>query len=163
MPKMVSVLVEGLLPISDGARDFVTKRFKNREIYLGLDAAILMGDSTVLVTGLLLLPYFIFISSFLPGNKVLPVGTVDASIWYVAIAVGLSKGNMVKSLINGIITLPIILWVSTAMAPILTEVAKSIQYPLPELTAGVLGVTGVTTGAEWPAYLLTLASKFFVR
>jgi len=163
MPKMVSILVEGLLPVSEGARDFVTKKFKNREIYLGLDAAVLMGDSSVLATGLLLLPYFILISTVLPGNGVLPIGTLDATIWYVAIAVGLANGNIIKAFINGLITLPIILWVSTAMAPLLTKVAIAIQYQMPDLTSGALGVTGVTTGAEWPAWLLTLIAKIFAQ
>jgi PTS system galactitol-specific IIC component len=159
MPMIVGVLVEGLLPISEGAREFVTKRFAGKEVYLGLDAAVLMGNPAVLATGLILLPYFILISAVLPGNQVIPIGTLDASIWYVAIAVGLANGNIIKGLINGLITLPVILWVSTFMAPLLTGVARSIQYDLPDIAAKAVGVTAVTTGAEWPAWLITVFAQ----
>lgn len=38
-PRMIRLIVEGLMPISDGARKFFQKYFKGREVYIGLDTA----------------------------------------------------------------------------------------------------------------------------
>ncbi|MFQ7120674.1 MAG: PTS transporter subunit IIC, partial [Intestinibacter sp.] len=40
IPKMAALLMEGLLPVSEAAQEFIEKRFKNRgKIYIGLDSA----------------------------------------------------------------------------------------------------------------------------
>ncbi len=39
MPRMVKILMEGLMPVSESARTWLNKRFGEREIYIGLDAA----------------------------------------------------------------------------------------------------------------------------
>lgn len=152
MPMMIGVLVEGLMPLSEAAREFVQKRFAGAEIYLGLDAAVLMGQPSVLATGFLLVPYWILISTVLPGNQVFPIASLTGPIWYAAFGVAWAKGNIVKGFINGLITLPIVLWTATALAPILTQVAQAINFDMP--SAG-LGVTAVVTGAETP-YLLII-------
>lgn len=43
MPRMVKILMEGLLPVSESAREWLNKRFGDREIYIGLDAAVALG------------------------------------------------------------------------------------------------------------------------
>ncbi|TVQ98225.1 MAG: PTS galactitol transporter subunit IIC, partial [Spirochaetaceae bacterium] len=43
MPRMVALLMEGLIPLSEAAREFLQKRASGREIYLGLDSAIAIG------------------------------------------------------------------------------------------------------------------------
>ncbi len=40
LPRMVSILMEGLIPVSEAANEFMQKRASGREIYIGLDAAI---------------------------------------------------------------------------------------------------------------------------
>jgi PTS system galactitol-specific IIC component len=160
MPIMIGILVEGLMPLSEAAREWVQKRFAGREVYLGLDAAVLMGEPSVLATGFLLVPYWILMSTVLPGNKVLPIASLSAPIWYTAFAVAWAGGNIVKAFISGLISLPIVLWTSTAIAPLLTQVARAIQYDLP--AAGV-GVTAVVTGAEPPALLIVQIIRALLR
>src|SRR5690606_35519731 len=43
LPRMVKVIMEGLMPISDAAKEFMEKRFKGQEFYIGLDSAITLG------------------------------------------------------------------------------------------------------------------------
>jgi PTS system galactitol-specific IIC component len=43
LPRMVKILMEGLIPVSEAARSFVQKRAGDREILVGLDSAILIG------------------------------------------------------------------------------------------------------------------------
>ena len=43
MPRMVALLMEGLIPISEGARSYIQKRFPGKNVYIGLDTAIVIG------------------------------------------------------------------------------------------------------------------------
>ncbi|MDR1894591.1 MAG: PTS galactitol transporter subunit IIC, partial [Spirochaetales bacterium] len=73
IPKMAAMLMEGLLPISDSASDFISKRFSSRgKIYIGLDSAVGIGHPTTLAVSLVLVPLTVFLAVVLPGNKVLP-------------------------------------------------------------------------------------------
>ena len=73
IPKMAAMLMEGLIPISDSAQEFVSKRFKNRgKIYIGLDSAVGIGHPTTLSVSLVLVPITIILAAILPGNRVLP-------------------------------------------------------------------------------------------
>ncbi len=38
MPRMVKILMEGLMPVSESARTWLNKRFGEREIYYSIDA-----------------------------------------------------------------------------------------------------------------------------
>ncbi|MEX8993413.1 PTS sugar transporter subunit IIC SgcC, partial [Salmonella enterica] len=54
-PRMIRLIVEGLMPISDGARKFFQKHFKGREVFIGLDTAVTLGHPTTIAVGLLLI------------------------------------------------------------------------------------------------------------
>ena len=61
IPRMASLLMEGLLPVSDAASDFVEKRFSNRgKIYIGLDSAVGVGHPVTLAISFVLVPLCIF-------------------------------------------------------------------------------------------------------
>ena len=74
MPRMVKILMEGLMPVSESAREWLNKRFGDREINIGLDAAVLLGHPSVIATALILTPITVLIAVVLPGNAVLPFG-----------------------------------------------------------------------------------------
>ena len=73
LPKMIDVLIEGLISVRDAAEKQLKIWFPNREFYIGMDTALLIGDSSVLATGLLLIPITILLAFILPGNEMLPV------------------------------------------------------------------------------------------
>ncbi|MBJ5150729.1 PTS galactitol transporter subunit IIC, partial [Salmonella enterica subsp. enterica serovar Typhimurium] len=75
MPRMVKLLMEGLLPLSDAVRSFLKKRYPDRhDLYIGLDIAVAVGHPSVLSTALLLIPVAVLLSVVLPGNRLLPLG-----------------------------------------------------------------------------------------
>ena len=45
-PKMIGILMEGLVPVSEGAQQFLEKKAPGRELFIGLDPAIGTGDAT---------------------------------------------------------------------------------------------------------------------
>lgn len=73
-PRMVKIIVEGLLPISEAAKGFFNKRFNGKEVFIGLDSAVTLGLPTTQIVGTMLIPITLVLAVILPGNKVLPLG-----------------------------------------------------------------------------------------
>lgn len=128
LPKMVAVLMEALIPISDGAQEFVRKRFPGRSVYIGLDSAIAIGAPAVIAVSLLLVPITLLLAVILPGNNVLPLVDLATIPFIICIMVPIFKGNLIRSLIGGTIAMAVTLLIATAMAPQVTSVANSVGF-----------------------------------
>ena len=104
MPKIVKCIMEGLMPLSERAKEILSKRFGNSEFYIGLDPAVLLGDPQVVTVGLLFIPLTILIAVIVPGNMILPFGDLATIGFFIAIAVAVHKGNLFRSIISGSFT-----------------------------------------------------------
>lgn len=120
MPRMVKILMEGLIPISKSIKNFSRDKYGDRELYIGLDASITVGHPAVMSTALILVPITLFLAVILPGNRVLPFGDLATIPFYVAFIVCFRKGNIVHSVIVGSILISISLYMATNFAPVHT-------------------------------------------
>ncbi len=127
LPRMVSILMEGLTTISEAARDFMAKRFKGRDLYLGLDAAILIGHPSTLAASLILIPITIVLAIILPGNRMMPFADFAAIPFFVCMLVPITRGNVVRMVILGTIGAAAGLYMASWMAPLQTEAAMKIN------------------------------------
>ena len=137
IPKMTALFMEGLIPISEGAKNFTKKKFKGRELYIGLDAAVVSGNPDVITTSLIVIPLTILLAVILPGNRVLPFADLAVVPFRVAMVVALTRGNLFKNIVIGLCTTAAILLAGTQTAPVLTELAQSVGIDL-SLAAGAL-------------------------
>lgn len=144
MPRMVKILMEGLVPISEAVRDFLQEKYEGRDLYIGLDAALATGHPSVLSTALILVPITLFLAVILPGNKVLPFGDLATIPFYVAFIVCFRKGNIVQSVITGTIVLAISLFMATNYAPVHTELLQQANM----MPKGVAIVSSIDTGGN---------------
>lgn len=122
-PMISKLFMQALQPLADAMSEFMKKKFKDREVYIGLDWPILAGRSEIWVTAILLVPVFIGYALILPGNEVLPL----AGVINYAVAVGgllLTGGNLARMLVLGVISMPIYLYVGTYLVPILSGLAE---------------------------------------
>ena len=60
MPMVVKLIMEGLIPISEAARNLLDKHFKGSDLKIGLDPALLLGDSQVIAASLIFVPLTVF-------------------------------------------------------------------------------------------------------
>ncbi|PTM58463.1 PTS galactitol transporter subunit IIC [Desmospora activa] len=134
MPRMVKILMEGLMPISQSAREFLHKRFGTKDIYIGLDAAVAIGHPSVIATALILVPITVVLAIILPGNNVLPFGDLATIPFIVAFIVGAARGNIVHSVIVGTVMIALSLYMATDIAPLHTDMANNAQFNIPEGT-----------------------------
>jgi len=139
-PKMVGIMMEGLVPISEAVRDFTKTKFK-RELYIGLDAAILTGFPENLAVGILLIPISLLLAFILPGNKVLPMGDLAiAGPFLIATCMPFLKGNVVRGLITGTVIFTIVLYVSGFLGPI---------YSTAAVASGAAARLNIPSGTVW--------------
>lgn len=156
MPRMVKLLMEGLIPISEGARDMLKKSGSKRTIYLGMDAAMSTGAPATLSTGLILVPITLFIAAILPGNRVLPFGDLATIPFYVSLVVARRKGNIVNSVITGAIVITFALLMATNFAPVHTEMMRgAIKFP-----AGATQLSSLDMGGNFLNWILLKLSQF---
>lgn len=131
MPKMVAILMEGLIPISEAAREFMAKHFGDREIFIGLDAAVSLGEPSVIAVGLLLVPITILLAIVLPGNNLLPFADLAVIPFIVCLITAMSKGNVIRALIVGTVVMACVLLMATNLAPIETQMAVTAGIKMP--------------------------------
>lgn len=153
MPQVVKHIMTGLLPVSESAKKMLEKRFKGGNFYIGLDPALLLGDSTVVTASLIFIPLTILIAMIVPGNQVLPFGDLATIGFFVAMAVGIHKGNLFRTLISGSIIMYVTIWISNQTIGLHTILAQNAG----QLKDGVTQVASLDQGGAPITYLLTQA------
>lgn len=157
LPRMVKVLMEGLLPVSDAAQEFVRKRTGDRELLVGLDSAILIGHPAAISSSLILVPIAIVLSVILPGNRVILFADLAVIPFIVAMTAPLLKGNVFRMVVVGTITLALGFYVANALAPLFTSAAVSSGFAMP---ANAVQITSVVDGFLWIPYVIIEAIKW---
>ncbi|MGP4075977.1 galactitol-specific PTS transporter subunit IIC [Halobacillus sp. K22] len=152
MPRMVKILMEGLMPVSESAREWLSKRFGDREIYIGLDAAVLLGHPSVISTALILVPITVVLAVILPGNSLLPFGDLATIPFVVAFIVGAARGNIVHSVIVGTVMIAMSLYFATDVAPIFTTMAENADFEMPEGSAQISSIDQGGNLINWVIY-----------
>ncbi|QBS36621.1 MULTISPECIES: PTS galactitol transporter subunit IIC [Thermaerobacter] len=145
MPRMVRLLMEGLMPVSEAARQFMQRRFAHRMVYIGLDSAIAVGHPAAIATSLILVPIAIGLAVIIPGNHVLPFGDLATIPFMVAMVIPVVRGNVFRSVIIGSVVLAVGLLIATNVAPLHTEAAIASGFQMPE---GATLISSICDGAN---------------
>ncbi|GET75416.1 PTS galactitol transporter subunit IIC [Streptococcus dysgalactiae] len=155
MPRMVSILMEGLAPISGAANSFVQKHFPGREVNIGMDSALSVGHPAVLSSSLLLVPITILLAVILPGNTNLPFGDLATIPFVVCLMAAVFRGNIVRTVIGGAIYMVSILYLTSWAAPLVTASAKAAEFNLD----GHSSITAMAEGGLWPTGLFVFVAN----
>jgi PTS system galactitol-specific IIC component len=158
MPRMVALLMEGLIPLSEAAREFLQKRAGGREIYLGLDSAIAIGHPASIATSLIMVPIVLVLAVILPGNRVLPFGDLATIPFIVCMMIPVVRGNVVRAAITSTIVMIPTLYIMNALAAAQTTVARSANFNFPE---GTSTITSMVDGGNFLAGIFVWAANNF--
>lgn len=130
-PKIAGVFASAFTTITDASRRTAKSSGQNRVWYLAINDAAGYGESATLLTGMLLIPVIFILAIILPGNQTLPMVDLIAIPYMIELIIAISGGNIFKSLISGAIWCVGGLYIITAVAPVFTDVAKSVGVILP--------------------------------
>ncbi|MBY4797578.1 PTS galactitol transporter subunit IIC [Collinsella sp. AGMB00827] len=129
LPRMTRILMDGLIPLSDGVREFMAKRFPDRtDFNIGLDIAVAIGNPAIISTGLLLTPIAVLLAFVVPGNRTLPVADLANIAVFCSMIVVACNQNIVRAVIVAIPCLIGDLLICSAAAPLITQLAQNVGY-----------------------------------
>jgi PTS system galactitol-specific IIC component len=127
-PMVAKLFMQALAPIADAANEFMKKKFKDREIYIGLDWPFLAGSAEIWVCAIILVPIELVIAVLMSKagfNTVLPLGGI-INICFTPVALIVTGGDLLRMIILGTIFTPVYLAVATNFAPMVTELARQV-------------------------------------
>ena len=127
IPRITSLFIEGLKPISEATRELVSRKFKNSAgLSIGMSPALVIGHPTTLVVSLLLIPVILFLSVVLPGNQFLPLASLAGMFYLFPAVLPITKGNVLKTFIIGLVALIVGLYFVTDLASFFTQAAQDV-------------------------------------
>ena len=129
LPKTVSVLCEGAIPIANSVTEFIQDHFGGKKaMYVGVDCAVLLGHPSVMASAVLLYPLSVILAIVLPGNALIPIASLAVIPYWCGAIAPYFKGNVFRMVIF------MIIW----MVPVL--LFATLNAPLHTLTMGNLGL-----------------------
>lgn len=127
IPRITTLFIEGLRPISDATRELIARKFKsNVGLNIGMSPALVIGHPTTLVVSLLLIPVTLFLSVVLPGNQFLPLASLAGMFYLFPAVLPITKGNVLKTFLIGLVALIVGLYFVTDLAPFFTQAAQDV-------------------------------------
>ena len=147
IPRITSLFIDGLKPIAE-------KTQEGMKVHIGMSPALVIGHPTTLVCSIILIPVILAIAVFLPGNQFLPLASLAGMFYLFPLILPYTKGNVVKSLIVGLVALIVGLYFVTDMASAFTLAANEVYKTDPTASAAK-----IPEGFEGGA--LDFASSFF--
>lgn len=113
LSRMVSIIAEGLIPITMSIVQFMRDRFKDREIFVAVDCAVLLGHPAVMASSVIAFPLAVLLAAILPGVQMLPIASLTVVPFWAGAIVPYTKGNVIKTVIVLLIYMIPFMYIST--------------------------------------------------
>ena len=164
IPRITGLFIEGLKPICEQTRSFVETRFARlKGLSIGMSPALVIGHPTTLVVSILLIPAILFLSVFLPGNKFLPLASLAGMFYLFPCVLPITKGNVPKTFIIGLVALVCGLFFVTSLTPAFTKAIAAANcdgIAVPEGFEGGAALDFASAVWCWTIYHLTVSFKW---
>ena len=127
IPRITSLFIEGLKPISEATKSLIDRKFKGSAgISIGMSPALVLGHPTTLVVSLLLIPVTLILAVVLPGNEFLPLASLAGMFYIFPMILPITKGNVLKTFLIGLVMIVGGLYFVTDLAPHFTLAAQDV-------------------------------------
>ena len=138
IPRITSLFIEGLKPISEATRELINKKFKGAKgLNIGMSPALVIGHPTTLVASLILIPITLLLAVVLPGNEFLPLASLAGMFYIFPLILPITNGNVIKSLIIGVVIIVMGLYIVTDLASPFTQAASDVYAKTQEAAVHV--------------------------
>ena len=168
IPRITGLFIEGLMPISDATRQLIARKFKNSEgLNIGMSPALVIGHPATLVVRSARLPVIIILAVVLPGNEFLPLASLAGMFYLFPLVLPITKGNVFKTFIVGLVMLVIGVYFVTNLAPAFTLAAQDVYaqtqdaaVKIPEGFSSAAALDFASSPFSWIIYHLTVSLKY---
>lgn len=120
-PYLGQALSGAIAPISEGVVTFSREKLGIKgNLYLGLTPTAALGNGTVVVVTLMVAPIITFLAGSIPGNRFLVQGDIVMLPYIMAVIVIVCRGDLVRSLLAGVLASASMLWCASSLAELFT-------------------------------------------
>lgn len=137
-PLITGVFASAFAPLAEAVEKNKKKDNESSDIindkkrwFIAVDDGVGFGEPATIISGLILVPIMVVIALILPGNRSLPVVDLIAIPFMIEAMVAITKGNILKTILNGIIWFSIGLYAASYLAPIYTNAVQAYGSILP--------------------------------
>lgn len=118
IPRMVSIMMEGITPIGNAASKFMKKHLgEDAELWIGMDVALGLGDPACVTCTAICIPITIALAFVIPNMTYFPIGLLTIVCYTTVFCVMASRGNLIRSLISSILCMSIIAFCANQFVP----------------------------------------------
>lgn len=145
-PLITGVFAKAFVPLAEAMKIEETDelegedtRFSKKRWFIGVDDGVGFGEPATIIAGTMLIPIMVVIAFILPGNRTMPVVDLIALPFMIQPFIALSRGNMLKAILNGIVWFSLGLYI--ASSPIAEWYTQAVSQYGPTLPTGVVLIT----------------------
>lgn len=122
IPRMVSIMMEGLTPMGNAANEYMHRKIgDDADIYIGMDIALGLGDPACITCSAIMIPITILLAFLVPNMRFFPLGILAEVCYLAPMCVLTSKGNIFRTLISMTIMMFITLFFANMFIPEATQ------------------------------------------
>ncbi|MGT2906918.1 PTS transporter subunit IIC [Streptococcus dentiloxodontae] len=137
-PLITGVFAQAFAPLAEAveknkkkeSEEEGTSLVDKKRWFMAVDDGVGYGEPATIISGLILVPIMVVVALFLPGNRALPVVDLIAIPFMVETMVAVTKGNILKTILNGIIWFSIGLYAASYLADIYTAAVQANNVPI---------------------------------
>ena len=159
IPMMSGIVMQALVPVSEAAATFMKKSAEKsgRQLFIGVDPAIAVGNTTVLATTVLMVPIMLLLAFVIPGALVVPLADLPSLLFIWVYLVAPNKFDIIRTVITATVVGVFAIVLGSHSAAAATMVAQSQGQ---EFAAGT-GVTSMLVALSPEINLATVLGKNF--
>ncbi len=134
LPMMSGIVMQALVPVTEAAAEMMKKSASGRQLYIGVDPAIAVGNTTNLAMVVLMIPVMLILAFVIPGVVMLPLADLPSLLFIWIFLIAPNRFDMLRSFITAIIVAVLGTILGIWVAPWSTLVAKTQGMQIPEGT-----------------------------
>jgi len=159
IPMMSGIVMQALVPVSEAASSFMKKTAEKsgRQLFIGVDPAIAVGNTTVLATTVLMVPIMLLLAFVIPGALVVPLADLPSLLFIWVYLVAPNKFDIVRTVITATIVGAIAILTASHSAAAATLVATTQGLEVAEGT----GITSMLVALSPEVNLATFFGNNF--
>jgi len=100
IPMMSGIVMQALVPVTEAAAEFMKEKAGDRQLFIGVDPAIAVGNTTVLATTVLMVPILMIMAFVIPGTVNHPLADLPSLLFFWVFVVAPNKFDMLRVLIT---------------------------------------------------------------
>lgn len=161
LPRMVGIISEGLVPLTQEATALMRERFAGRELFVAVDVAVLVGHPAVMAATVITMPLMLLLSVLLPANQIVIITSLASVPFYLGSVMPWARGNIIKATLAVLLISIPIFYTSTHLVPLHTAAFAKLGLYKEQIAAGSKVASFGMGAGELTTWVLVMIYRLF--